>query len=61
MMREPAATTQSRQVRVASNILTMDDFMTSLFGCVNSRSEANRGFAQSLLINVDGHGVIGGL
>lgn len=61
MMREPIATTQTRQVRVVPNILTKNDFIPSLFDCVYSLKQANRGFAQSSLINVDGHGVIGGL
>lgn len=61
MKREPVATTQTRQVRVASNILTKDDFLFLLFGCADSRREANRGFAQSSLFNVDSHGVVSGL
>ena len=58
MMREPVATTQTRQVRVVPNILTKDDFMPSSFDCVDSRRQENRGFAQSSFINVDGHDVI---
>ena len=61
MKREPVATTQTRQVRVASNILTKDDFLSSLFGCVDSQRQANREFAQSSLFNVDNHGVVSGL
>ena len=58
MKREPVATTQTRQVRVVANILTKDDFLPSSFGCVYSRRQENRGFAQSSLFNVDSHGVI---
>ncbi len=61
MKREPVATSQKRQVRVVVNILTKDDILPSLFGCVDSWMQENRGFAQSSLIYVDGHGVIGGL
>ncbi len=61
MTREPVATTQTRQVRVAANILTKDDFSPSLFGCVYSWRKKNRGFAQSALFNVDSHGVVSGL
>ena len=61
MMREPVATTQTRQVRVVINLLTKDDILSSSFDCVDSLRQENRGFAQSSLINVDGHGVIGGL
>jgi hypothetical protein len=61
MMREPVATTQTRHVRVVPKILTKDDFMPWSFGCVSSRRQESSGFAQSSLINVDGHGVIGGL
>lgn len=61
MMREPVATPQTRQVRVVANMLTKDDFLPSLFDCVVTRRQENRGFAQSALINVDGHGVVSGL
>ena len=61
MMREPVATTQTRQVRVVANILTKDDFLPSLFVCVDSRRQENRGFAQSALFNVESHGVVSGL
>jgi hypothetical protein len=61
MKREPVVTTQTRQVRVVANVLTKDDFMSSLFDCVDSWRQESRGFAQSSLINVDDHGVIGGL
>lgn len=60
MNREPVATTQTRQVRVVANILMKEDFLPPSFDCVDSRRQENRGFAQSPLINVDGHGVIGG-
>lgn len=61
MKREPVATAQTRQVRVAPNILTRKDFLTSLFDCADSRGQEIRGFAQSAPNNVDSHGVIGGL
>ena len=61
MMREPLATTQTRQVRVVANILTEGDFLPSSFECVDSRSQENRGFAQSALFNVESHGVVSGL
>lgn len=61
MMREPVATTQTRLVRVVANILTKDDFLSSLFGCVDSRREVSREFAQSSFFNVDSHGVVSGL
>lgn len=61
MKREPVATTQTRQVRVATNILTKDNFLPLLFGCVDSRRQENRGFAQSSPFNVDSHGVVRGL
>ena len=61
MMREPVATSPTRQVRVVANILTKDDILSSSLGCVGSWMKENRGFAQSSLINVVGHGVIGGL
>jgi hypothetical protein len=58
MMREPAATSQTRQVRGAAKILTKEDYLPSSFGCVDTRKLENRRFAQSLFINVDGHDVI---
>jgi len=61
MMREPVAATQTRQVRVVANALTKDDFLPSSFGCVDSRRQENRGFAQSALFNVESHGVVSGL
>lgn len=61
MMREPIATTQTRQVRVVANILTKDDFLSSSFDCVNARRQQNRGFAQSALFNVESHSVASGL
>jgi hypothetical protein len=60
MKREPIATTQTRQVRVVANVLTKDGFLPSSFDCEDSRRQECRGFAQSSLINVDGHGVISG-
>jgi hypothetical protein len=61
MKREPVATSQMRQVRVVANVLTKYDILSSLFGCVGSWMQENQEFAQSSLINVVGHGVIGGL
>ena len=61
MMREPVATTQTRQVGVVANTLTKDDFLPSLFDCVVTRRQENRWFAQSSLFNVDSHSVVGGL
>ena len=43
MMREPKVTTQTRQVRVITKTLTKDDFMPSLFGCVNSWRQKTMG------------------
>ena len=59
MMREPAATTQSRQVRVEVKILTKEGFLLSLFECVVSWMQVMQGIAQGSLINVDSHGVVG--
>lgn len=59
--REPEATTKTRQVRVLANILTNKDFSISSFDCVTSRTQENREFAQSSLINVANHDVVGGL
>ncbi len=61
MKREPAATTQTRQVRVATNILTKDDFLPLSLGCVNPRRKECRGFAQSSFFNVESQGVVNGL
>ncbi len=61
MMREPVATTQTRQVRVVANILTKDDFLFSSFDCTDFRLHENRGFAQSALFNVESHDVVSGL
>ena len=61
MMREPVATTQTPQVRVAANILTKDDYLTSLFDCSNFLLHANREFAQSALFTVESHDVVSGL
>jgi len=61
MKREPAAMTQTRQVRVVANILTNKDFSISSFDCVSARTQGIREFAQSLLINVENHDVVGGL
>ena len=61
MMREPVATTQTRQVRVVANILTKEDFLSSLFDCTDSLPHENRGFAQSALFNVESHDVVSGL
>jgi hypothetical protein len=58
MMREPVAVTQSRQVRVVANTLTKYGFLSSSFDCVDSRRQGNRGFAQSVLFNVDSHSVV---
>lgn len=59
-LRETLASTESREVRVAYNILTNKGFLYSLFDCVTFRIQESRGFAQSTLINVVIHGVIGG-
>jgi hypothetical protein len=59
--REPVAATQTRQVRVMSNILTNKDFSISLFECVSARRQKIREFAQGSLINVENHDVVGGL
>ncbi len=61
MMREPVATTQTRQVRVVANILMKDDFLPSSFVCVGSQGQENREFAQSALFIVDSHDVVSGL
>lgn len=61
MMREPVATTQTRQVRVVANILTRDGFLPLSFVCVDFRRQENRGFAQSALFNVESHSVVSGL
>jgi len=61
MTREPVATPQTWQLRAAANMLTKDDFLPSSFGCVGSRLQENRGFAQSSLFNVESHGVVSGL
>ena len=60
MMREPVATTQTRQVRVVANILTKDDFLSSSFGCTDSLLHENREFAQSPLFTVESHDVVSG-
>ncbi|RFC34308.1 MAG: hypothetical protein DID91_2727702443 [Candidatus Nitrotoga sp. MKT] len=61
MMREPIATTQTRQVRVVANILTKNDYLTSLFDCTNFLLHENREFAQSALFTVESHDVVSGL
>jgi len=61
MKREPVAMAQTRQVRVWANVLTKDAFLPSLFDCVVTRKNEIRRIAQSALINVDSHGVVGGL
>ena len=61
MKREPVAMAKMRQVRVVDKILTKDDFLPLLFDCVFTRKNEIRGIAQSALINVDSHGVVGGL
>ena len=60
-MREPEATTQTRQVRVFANLLTKQNFFVSLCDCVNSRMQENREFAQGSLFNVENYGVVSGL
>jgi hypothetical protein len=60
MRREPVATTETRYVRVLSNILTNIGFLYSLSDCSGSRMDVARGFAQSSPFNVEIHGVIGG-
>ena len=61
MMREPVATTETWQVRVAAKILTKEDLFPSLLNCADFRVKVIRRFAQSTLINVDSHGVVSGL
>lgn len=61
MMREPVATTQTRQVRVVANILTKNVLLSLSLNCMASRMQVIRGFAQSAFINVDFHGVVDGL
>lgn len=61
MKREPVAKIKTQQVRVADNILTNKDFLYSSFDCVDFRRQENWGFAQSSLINVVIHDVVGGL
>jgi hypothetical protein len=61
MMREPEAATKTRQVRDLANILTKKDFFSSLFGCVTTRMQVDRVFAQGSLINVENHDVVSGL
>ena len=61
MKREPVATSQTRQVRVVANILTKDDFLPSLFDCVVTPKQRNRGIAQSAFISVESHNVVSGL
>ena len=60
MKRERIAMTKARQVRVVANILMKDDFLPSSFDCVNFRRKENRGFAQSLLSDVESHDVVSG-
>ncbi len=61
MKREPVATTQRQEVRVVASILTKDDFLPSLFVCMSSRRQENRGCAQSAFFNVESHSVVSGL
>ena len=61
MIREPVATTKTRQVRVVAKILTKDDLLLLSLNCEDTRRQVIRGFAQSTLINVDTHDVVGGL
>ena len=61
MKREPAATSQTRQVRVVAKLLIKDDLLPLLLNCASSQREIIRGFAQGSLISVDSHGVVGGL
>ena len=61
MMRELVVMTQTRQVRVVGNILTEEGIPPPLLNCANSQKQEGRGFAQSLLFNVDSHGVVSGL
>jgi len=60
MKREPVATTQTRQVRVVSNILTRHDLLPSLFDCAVTLKQRNRGIAQSSLFSVESHDVVSG-
>ena len=61
MMREPLATTQTRQVRVAAKYIDGGGFFPASFECVDSWRQENQGFAQSTLFNVGNHSVVGGL
>ena len=61
MKRERIAMTKAQQIRVVANILMKDDFLPSSFDCVNFRRKENRGFAQSLLSDVESHDVVSGL
>lgn len=61
MMRELLAATKTRQVRVVANILTKNDYLTSLFDCTNFLLHENREFAQSALFTVESHDVVSGL
>ena len=58
MNREPEATTETRLVRVLCNILINNDFMYLSPDCANSLMTQIREFVQSLLINVENHGVV---
>ena len=61
MKREPVATTQTRKVRVVAKILTKVELLPLSFDCADTWKQLIRGFAQSALINVDTHDVVGGL
>jgi hypothetical protein len=61
MMREPVATTKTRQVRVVVKILTKVELLPLSLDCADTWRQLIRGFAQSALINVDTHGVVGEL
>lgn len=58
MMREPVATTQTRQVRVMANILMKVNFYPSSFDCSGSLLHYIRESAQSVLLNITNHNVI---
>ena len=59
MMREPVATRKTRQVRVAAKILTKVELLPLSLNCADTWRQLIRRFAQSVLINVDTHGVVG--
>lgn len=61
MEREPVAIASTRQVRTAINVLMKNDFMPSLFDCMDTLLHEIRESAQSTLFTVESHDVDGGL